>query len=86
MSQTSTANRPRSGSVTSACAYCGLSRSKLYGQAPRYPGLFKKWDGKTIVDFNILDQIIDGLPDAAIKAPGPTAGKLKTATAAETAA
>jgi hypothetical protein len=35
--------------------------------------LFKKWGGKTIVDFNILDQVIDGLPDAAIKAPRPTA-------------
>jgi hypothetical protein len=63
--------RPRSGSIKAACEYSGIGRSSLYVEAARHAGLFRKWGGKTIVDFNILDRVIDELPDAAIKAPPP---------------
>jgi hypothetical protein len=68
VSITSTAGpRPRFGTIPSACAYSGRSRSRLYQYAARYEGLFRK-DGKsTLVDFAILDRILDGLPVAKIK-------------------
>jgi hypothetical protein len=57
----------RFGSIPAAVDYSGRSRSRLYQLAPRYPGLFRK-DGKsTIVDFSILDAILDDLPIAKIK-------------------
>jgi hypothetical protein len=64
--------RPRSGSVKAACEYSGIGRSSLYVEAARHPGLFKKWNGpggKTIVDFDMLDSIIDALPSIDIKPP-----------------
>jgi hypothetical protein len=61
--------RPRSGSIRDACSYSGLGRSSLYKEAAKHPGLFRKWNGRTIVDFNILDSIIDALPPAEIKLP-----------------
>jgi hypothetical protein len=57
----------RFGSISAAVDYSGRSRSRLYQLAPKYPGLFRK-DGKsTIVDFSILDAILDDLPVAKIK-------------------
>jgi hypothetical protein len=59
---------PRFGTIPSAVDYSGRSRSRLYQLAAKHKGLFRK-DGKsTIVDFAILDQILDGLPVAKIKA------------------
>jgi hypothetical protein len=68
MSICSTAGpRPRFGNIARAVDYSGRSRSRLYQLAAEYEGLFRK-DGKsTIVDFAILDQILDKLPIAKIK-------------------
>jgi hypothetical protein len=66
MSIPSTAG-PRFGSIPRAIDYSGRSRSRLYQLAGHYPGLFRK-DGKsTLVDFSILDAILDDLPVAKIK-------------------
>jgi hypothetical protein len=68
MSVTSTAApHPRFGKIPAACAYSGRSRARLYQLAAQHEGLFRK-DGKsTIVDFAMLDRILDGLPVAKIK-------------------
>ena len=44
----------------------GLSRSALYGLATKHRGLFKKAGSATIVDLNMLADIIAELPDADI--------------------
>jgi hypothetical protein len=66
--------RPRFGKLPHAIKYSGRSRARLYQLAAKHKGLFRK-DGKsTLVDFAILDQILDGLPVAKIKdAPAATA-------------
>jgi hypothetical protein len=57
----------RFGTIPSACDYSGRSRSRLYQLAAKHEGLFRK-DGKsTLVDFVILDAILDELPVAKIK-------------------
>ena len=59
----------RFGTIPNACAYSGRSRSRLYQYAAKHEGLFRK-DGKSvIVDYDILDRILDGLPVAQIKPP-----------------
>ena len=62
-----TRERPRSGRLPDARIYSGLGRSSLYKKAAEYPGLFRKNGKATIVDYNILDQVIDDLPVAEIK-------------------
>ena len=57
--------RPRAGSIPDAVRYSGIGRASLYKEAARRPGLFRKWNGqngKTLVDFDILDSIINALP------------------------
>jgi hypothetical protein len=57
--------QPRAGSIKDAVRYSGIGRSSLYLEAARHPGLFRKWNGangRTIVDFDILDSIINALP------------------------
>jgi hypothetical protein len=67
---TSTAGfRPRSGRIPQAKAYSGFGRSRLYELAAEYEGLFRKNGAAVIVDFDILDQIIDTLPIAKIRPP-----------------
>jgi hypothetical protein len=68
MSITSTS--PRSGSISAAVQYSGVGRSSLYLLAAKHAGLFRKLGSKTIVDFRILDQIIDGLP-TGVSEPQP---------------
>jgi hypothetical protein len=58
--------RRRFGRIPVATAESGLSRSALYGLAARYKGLFKKCGSATIVDLNMLADIISELPDADI--------------------
>ena len=66
MSILSTAG-PRFGSIPRAIEHSGRSRSRLYQLAGQYPGLFRK-DGKsTLVDFAVLDRILDGFPMAKVK-------------------
>lgn len=62
--------RPRFGRIPKAMAYSGRGRTRLYDWAQQYPGLFRKDGASTLVDFDILDQILDSLPIAEIK---PTA-------------
>jgi hypothetical protein len=59
--------RPRFGKIPAAVAYSGISRSRLYELAAEIPGLFKKAGASTLVDFEVLDQMLDQLPVAAIK-------------------
>jgi hypothetical protein len=60
---------PRFGTIPRAVDYSGRSRSRLYQYAAKHEGLFRK-DGKsTLVDFAILDRILDTLPAAQIKPP-----------------
>jgi hypothetical protein len=69
MSIPSTAVPRRYGGIPAAVDYSGRSRSRLYQLAAKHKGLFKK-DGKsTIVDFSVLDGILDALPVAQIKPP-----------------
>ena len=68
MSPVEVSARPRAGKITKAIEYSGLSRSRLYELAQRYPTLFRKNGNATIVDFNVLDRVIDDLPLAELKA------------------
>jgi hypothetical protein len=70
MSITSTAApRPRFSNIPRAVAYSGRSRATLYIWAAQHQGLFRKAGRSTIVDFAILDSILDTLPVAQIKPP-----------------
>ena len=58
-------HRPRFGRMPGAKRYSGMSRSKLYELAAEHPGLFKKLgDQITLVDFDLLDEILAALPAA----------------------
>jgi hypothetical protein len=70
MSVTS-AVRPRFGNIERAADYSARSRATLYIWAAKHPGLFRKSGRSTIVDFAILDGILDTLPVAQIKLPTP---------------
>lgn len=75
MSTIASTGGPRFGSIPRAIDYSGRSRSRLYQLAAAHRGLFVK-DGKsTLVDFAVLDLILDGLPLAKIKAPMSGAAK-----------
>ena len=56
----------RWGRIPQAIDYSGLSRTTLYGLAAIHRGLFKKHGAVTIVDFDILDRILEASPDAEI--------------------
>jgi hypothetical protein len=61
--------RPRCGRISTAVAYSGVSRSRLYELAAITPGLFKKNGTATIVDFDVLDRALDVMPTADIRVP-----------------
>jgi hypothetical protein len=63
---------PRFGSIPRAIDYSGRSRSRLYQLAAKHEDLFRKDGGSTLVDFAVLDRILDGLPLAKIKATAPS--------------
>jgi hypothetical protein len=63
--------RPRYQKIPRAVEYSGVSRSQLYVLAPKYPGLFVKNGDSTLVNFDILDRILDGFPPADIKPAMP---------------
>lgn len=69
MSQCSTDLGRRMGPIKVACQYSGVSRSSLYILASQHPGLFRKFGRTVLVSFDVLDEILDGLPAAQIKAP-----------------
>ena len=58
------APRPRFGKIPAAIAYSALGRNKLYELAAAHRGLFKKSGRATLVDFAVLDAILDRLPAA----------------------
>ena len=60
--------RSRWGRIPRAIDYSGLSRTSLYELAALHKGLFKKQGTATIVDFDILDRILETSPDAEISA------------------
>ena len=59
--------RPRFGKIPTAMRYSGIGRSKLYELAANNPGLFRKSGFTTLVDFEVLDAILNNLPMAVIK-------------------
>jgi hypothetical protein len=61
--------RPRFGRLPAATAHSGISRSGLYEYAEKWPGLFVKNGKATLVNFDVLDTLLDSLPPATIKAP-----------------
>jgi hypothetical protein len=56
----------RFGRIPVAKRRSGLSRGKLYQYAARHRGLFRKAGAATIVDLQMLDQILAALPPAEI--------------------
>lgn len=54
------------GRVSDATKHSCISRSKLYEIAARYRGLFRKVDGVTIVDMDLLDRIVAESPPAEL--------------------
>jgi hypothetical protein len=56
----------RWGRIRDAVDYSGLSRTSLYNLAVVHPGLFKKHGSATIVDFRILDKILEAAPAAEL--------------------
>jgi hypothetical protein len=64
-----TFNRPRFGKIPAAMTYSGLGRMKLYEEAAANPQLFRKAGTATLVDFDVLDLILDQLPPAKISLP-----------------
>ena len=61
-------SRPRFGKIRAASRYSGRGRSRLYEWAALHPGLFRKDGTSTMVDFDVLDEILDAMPVAEIKA------------------
>ena len=61
--------RPRFAKIPAAMRYSGRGGSRLYEWAIQYPGLFRKDGASTIVDLDILDQILDQLPIARGRTP-----------------
>jgi hypothetical protein len=76
-------NQNRFGRIPEAKARSGLSRSKLYELAATHPGLFLKLDAATIVNLEMLDDILAALPPAQIGKNMPTIVAPKEAVAAQ---
>jgi hypothetical protein len=56
--------RPRSGKIPAAVKRSGIARSSLYKLRAQYPELFRKLGAATLIDFDVLDRVIDELPTA----------------------
>jgi hypothetical protein len=54
------------GRIPEAIARSGLSKGSLYNLAAKHPGLFRKMGSATIVDFRILNEVLDALPAAEL--------------------
>ena len=59
--------RPRFGKIPTAVTYSGVCRSKLYQAAADHPDLFRKHGKSTLVDFDVLDRVLDKLTMAKIQ-------------------
>jgi hypothetical protein len=56
----------RWGRIPDAIERSGLGRSYLYKLAAEHPGLFRKHGTATIVDFQILDALLEAAPNAKL--------------------
>jgi hypothetical protein len=63
--------RPRFAPIPAALTYGGISRSRLYQWARGRPELLRKNGRASLVDLNVFDEILDGLPAASFKARTP---------------
>jgi hypothetical protein len=61
---------PAMGRIKTARDFYGVSRSWLYREAAKHPGLMRKCGRSTLVDFTVLREIIAGLPVARIAQQG----------------
>jgi hypothetical protein len=68
MSLETTPRAKRLGTIAEAVAYSALSRSRLYELAHVEPRLFKKNGRRSLVDYHILDRLLDAPPTADLKA------------------
>jgi len=59
--------RPRFARIPQALEYASISRSRLYEWARQQPNLIRKNGSASLVDFNILDSLLDALPAAELK-------------------
>jgi hypothetical protein len=50
------------GSVDQGCGRGGFGRNTLYNLDKENPGLIRKLGGKSLVDLQMLDKILMGLP------------------------
>jgi hypothetical protein len=62
--------RGRFARIPKATEHSGLSRSRLYVEAGKRPGLFRKSGRTTLVDIDLLDALLNDLPIALIKPTG----------------
>jgi hypothetical protein len=67
MSSIDLTSERRFGKIADAIHHSGVSRATLYIWASRHPGLFRKSGASTVVDFAVLDTILNDLPIANIK-------------------
>ena len=61
------ARQCRFGRIRKAVEYGGISRSGLYVLAGAHPDLFVKFGKSTLVNFDVLDRVLDRLPRAKVK-------------------
>jgi hypothetical protein len=61
-----TNEKRRWGRIPQAVDYSGLARTSLYKLAGIHPGLFRKHGVATIVDFQMLDAILEAAPAAEL--------------------
>jgi hypothetical protein len=59
-------DQPRFGRIPAAKKRSGLSRGALYEIAAQHRGLFRKAGAATIVDLEMLDEVLADLPPAEI--------------------
>jgi hypothetical protein len=54
--------RPRFGRMGAAVAYSGIGKSRLYEWAQANPTLIRKNGAASLIDFDVLDGLLDSLP------------------------
>jgi hypothetical protein len=57
--------RPRFGRIPQALEYSGISKARFYEWVAKRPELIKKNGRASLVDLDVLDEILDALPTAA---------------------
>ena len=60
---------PRWGNIPKAVGRSGVSRASLYLWAQKHPGLFRKNGRSTLVDLEMLDELVAALPVAKLRLP-----------------